>query len=202
MIETVRFIDQSGAKPGAMDLVPAIGIPKKKGVDSTPRSSAWQSGRVRSRRPALDHRAPARRAGKRPCHRNPCWSLDSCGAGRATVPYRAVTRTQVTFGIRGRGLRSWLQALRSEVYSISGIRPSMALSGTATNSKDIHARLTLLARCAARIDEHPYWRQPPPIEPGGSALGEQARRTKGDVSRPTTIKLRMTRAQISCLTRF
>ena len=29
MNETVRFIDQSGAKPGAMDLWPAIVIPKE-----------------------------------------------------------------------------------------------------------------------------------------------------------------------------
>src|SRR5260221_11590872 len=99
MNETVRFLDQTGARPGTMDLWPAVVIPKEtidaevERLESLPRPA---NGRRRS---IIAH--PRAQSG----NGLPAGiqvALDVLMPGERTVPYRQ-NSTQGHFVIRGRG---------------------------------------------------------------------------------------------------
>ena len=99
MSETVRFIDQSGAKPGAMDLWPAIVIPKEL-IDAEIERLASFPRPVNGRRRSIIAHPRAERGNGLATGIQV--ALDVLLPGERTVPYRQ-NSTQVNFVIRGRG---------------------------------------------------------------------------------------------------
>src|SRR6266699_2368711 len=162
MNETVRFIDQSGARPGAMDLWPAIVIPKETIDAEVERLAGLPRPANGRRRSIIAH--PRAQSGHGLAAGIQV-ALDVLLPGERTVPYRQ-NSTQVNFVIRGRG-HSIVGGKRFEVnlYDV-WITPSMHIYWHGNDSKDIQVRLTYSnAALLELMNIHYVEENPPPIEP-------------------------------------
>ena len=99
MNENVRFIDQTGAKPAAMDLWPAIVIPKET-IDAEVERLAHLPRPANGRRRSIVAHPRAGREGGLAAGIQV--ALDVLLPGERTVPYRQ-NSTQINFVIRGAG---------------------------------------------------------------------------------------------------
>ena len=162
MNETVRFIDQSGAKPGAMDLWPAIVIPKETIDAEIERLASLPRPANGRRRSIIAHPRAEKGSGLAAGIQV---ALDVLLPGERTVPYRQ-NSTQVNFVIRGSG-HSIVGGKRFEVnlYDVWNT-PSMHIYWHGNDGKDIQARLTYSnAALLELMNIHYVEENPPPIEP-------------------------------------
>ena len=162
MTETVRFIDQSGAKPGTMDLWPAIVIPKETIDAEIERLASLPRPANGRRRSIIAHPRAEKGSGLAAGIQV---ALDVLLPGERTVPYRQ-NSTQVNFVIRGSG-HSVVGGKRFEVnlYDVWNT-PSMHIYWHGNDGKDIQARLTYSnAALLELMNIHYVEENPPPIEP-------------------------------------
>src|SRR5256886_9444975 len=162
MSDTVRFIDQSGARPDAMDLWPAIVIPKETIDAEVERLASLPRPANGRRRSIIAH--PRAQSGHGLAAGIQV-ALDVLLPGERTVPYRQ-NSTQVNFVIRGRG-HSIVGGKRFEVnlYDVWNT-PSMHIYWHGNDSKDIQVRLTYSnAALLELMNIHYVEGNPPPIEP-------------------------------------
>src|SRR5215471_7025068 len=138
MNETVRFLDQTGARPGTMDLWPAVVIPKEAIDAEVERLASLPRPANGRRRSIIAH--PRAQSGNGLAAGIQV-ALDVLLPGERTVPYRQ-NSTQVNFVIRGRG-HSIVGGKRFDVnlYDVWNT-PSMHIYWHGNDSKDIQARLT------------------------------------------------------------
>src|SRR5258707_13018547 len=131
MNETVRFLDQTGARPGTMDLWPAIAIPKEAIDAEVERLASLPRPANGRRRSIIAH--PRARSGNGLAAGIQV-ALDGLLPGERTVPYRQ-NSTQVNFVIRGRG-HSIVGGKRFEVnlYDV-WTPPSMQTYGHGNDAK-------------------------------------------------------------------
>ena len=163
MNETVRFIDQSGAKPGAMDLWPAIVIPKETIDAEVERLASLPRPANGRRRSLIAHP----RAGKgNGLAAGIQVALDVLLPGERTVPYRAEFDAGELRHPRPRPFDRGRQALRREPATTSGTRPPCTSIGTATTARmSSPAHLFERCRCSSMMNVHFVEENPPPIEP-------------------------------------
>src|SRR5262245_32690399 len=162
MNEIVRFIDQSGARPGTMDLWPAIVIPKETIDAEVERLASLPRPANGRRRSLIAH--PRAQSGNGLAAGIQV-ALDVLLPGERTVPYRQ-NSTQVNFVIRGCG-HSIVGGKRFEVnlYDVWNT-PSMHIYWHGNDSKDIQVRLTYSnAALLELMNIHYVEENPPPIEP-------------------------------------
>src|SRR5262245_58521243 len=138
MNETVRFIDQSVAGSGTIDLWPAIVILNETITADTDRLAALPRPAIGRPRSTIAHPRAQSENGLAPGIEV---ALDVLLPGERTVPYRQ-NSTQVNFVIRGRG-HSIVGGKRFEVnlYDVWNT-PSMHIYWHGNDSKDIQVRLT------------------------------------------------------------
>ena len=152
MNETVRFIDQSGAKPGAMDLWPAIVIPKET-IDAEVERLASLPRPANGRRRSLI--AHPRAGNGNGLAAGIQVALDVLLPGERTIPYRQ-NSTQVNFVIQGEGA-SVIGGRRfsTKLYDVCNT-PSMQPYWHQNTGSGLFVRLTYFQRLAAGDDERPF----------------------------------------------
>src|SRR3989454_8391370 len=138
MSDTVRFIDQSGARPDAMDLWPAIVIPKEAIDAEVERLASLPRPANGRRRSIIAH--PRAQSGNGLAAGIQV-ALDVLLPGERTVPFRQ-NSTQVNFVIRGRG-HSAVGGKRFEVglHDVWNV-PSMQPYWHGNDGGEIQVRLT------------------------------------------------------------
>src|SRR5246500_5645757 len=162
MNETVRFIDQTGARPGTMDLWPAVVIPKETIDAEVERRATLPRPANGRRRSIIAH--PRAQSGNGLAAGIQV-ALDVLLPGERTGPYRQ-NSTQVNFVIRGRG-HSIVGGKRFEVnlYDVWNT-PSMHNYWHGNDSKEIKVRLSFpTAALLELMNIHSVGETPPPIEP-------------------------------------
>src|SRR5438445_2707206 len=138
MNETVRFLDQTGARPGTMDLWPAIVIPKETIDAEVERLASLPRPANGRRRSIIAH--PRAQSGNGLAAGIQV-ALDVLLPGERTVPYRQ-NSTQVNFVISGGG-HSVIAGKRIEV-ALHDVwnTPSMHIYWHGNDTAAIQARLT------------------------------------------------------------
>src|SRR5215470_13732875 len=161
MNETVRFLDQSGARPGTMDLWPAIVIPKETIDAEVERLASLPRPANGRRRSIIAH---PRAQGGNGLAAGIQVALDVLLPGERTVPYRQ-NSTQVNFVIKGAG-HSVINGRRREVrlYDVWNT-PSMHVYWHGNDSDDIQVRLTYSnAALLEKMNVHYVEENPPAVQ--------------------------------------
>ena len=162
MNDTVRFIDQSGAKPAAMDLWPAIVIPKET-IDAEVERLASLARPANGRRRSLIAHPRADRGNGLAAGIQV--ALDVLLPGERTVPYRQ-NSTQINFVIRGGGHSivggKRFQVALHDVWNT----PSMHNYWHGNDTNEVQVRLTYSnASLLEMMNIHDVEENPAPIEP-------------------------------------
>jgi gentisate 1,2-dioxygenase len=162
MAQTARFLDVTGGRPAAMDLWPAIVIPKET-IDADVERLANLPRPANGRRRALIvHPRATRGNGLAPGIQV---ALDVLLPGERTVPYRQ-NSTQVNFVIRGSG-HSVVGAKRFEVRLFDVWNtPSMQPYWHGNDGEEVLVRLTYSnAALLEQMNTHYVEETPPLVEP-------------------------------------
>src|ERR1700730_10974593 len=162
MKETVRFVDQSGGKPGEMDLWPAIVIPKE-AIDAEVERLAHLPRPANGRRRSIIAHPRAGRGNGLAAGIQV--ALNVLLPGERTMPYRQ-NSTQINFIIRGAG-HSIVGGKRFQVglYDVWNT-PSMQVYWHGDDGKDVQVRLTYSnASLLELMNIHYVEENPLPLEP-------------------------------------